>query len=128
MDILQFRLNGQRFMVAGDVLAYDGNLHAEPMDDEVDAALLDLANARVREWRDALRAASADGRGLSRGEQRAILEQAPRRGRPPEMADATRLELRLPAALLAQIDAARGDVPRAVWVRQALERRLSEQV
>ena len=43
----------------------------------------------------------------------------------PGMANDTRLEVRLPEDLLAQIDAARGDVPRAVFVRRALERALA---
>ena len=41
------------------------------------------------------------------------------------MANDTRLELRLPADLLNQIDAARGDVPRAAFVRRILEDRVS---
>lgn len=43
----------------------------------------------------------------------------------PDMANDTRLELRLPADLLNQIDAARGDVPRAAFVRRILEDRVS---
>jgi hypothetical protein len=36
-----------------------------------------------------------------------------------------RLEVRVPAGLLERVDAARGDVPRSVWVRRALEAALS---
>lgn len=39
----------------------------------------------------------------------------------PGMANDTRIELRLPTDLLARIDGARGLVPRAAFVRQALE-------
>ena len=50
----------------------------------------------------------------------------PRMGRPPELEDATRLEMRLPSALLQRVDAARGDTSRAAWIRGAIEARLSE--
>ena len=45
----------------------------------------------------------------------------------PYMSDThdARLEVRLPTSLLEQIDEARGDVPRAAWVRRALEARLT---
>ena len=37
-----------------------------------------------------------------------------------------RINLPLPAELLAAIDAERGDVPRTVWIRRAIEERLRE--
>ena len=38
-----------------------------------------------------------------------------------------RVELRLSADLLEEIDKARGDVPRSVWIRRAIEERLVAQ-
>lgn len=42
------------------------------------------------------------------------------------MSKTARLELRVEPELLARIDAARGDVPRARWVQRALEQALPE--
>lgn len=72
MDIMQFWLHGKRFMLVGDVMAYNGHLHAEPMDTDTDTALLELANERIAEWRAVMK---ATGNGLRRDAQRSILEQ-----------------------------------------------------
>jgi metal-responsive CopG/Arc/MetJ family transcriptional regulator len=38
-----------------------------------------------------------------------------------------RINLPLPAELLAAIDRMRGDVPRTVWIRRAIEQRLASE-
>jgi metal-responsive CopG/Arc/MetJ family transcriptional regulator len=38
-----------------------------------------------------------------------------------------RISLPIPAELLKAVDAARGDVPRTVWIRRAIETRLALQ-
>ena len=39
----------------------------------------------------------------------------------------TQVNLRLPAELLAQVDEARGDVPRERWIRRAVEAALRQE-
>jgi hypothetical protein len=45
-------------------------------------------------------------------------------GRPRELENPDRLELRIPSALLTRVDTARGAISRSGWIREAIERRL----